>query len=177
MPDRGQTLDKAIFSAFMIIISMVMAVLLFNVAYPAVMESSSVMNIMTSRADERLKSHVETIHAAGEIDSSGLWQDTNGNGLFDAFIWVKNVGDTRIVPIENLDVFFGPEGNFTRIPHQSVAGGSYPYWSYELENAGQWTPSATVKIMVHYTIPLAQDRYFIKVILPNGVATEYFFSM
>lgn len=170
-------MDKAIFTTFLIVISMVLAVLLFNTAYPAVVESSDVMAQMTGRADDRLRSQIKTIHAAGELDGSGLWQDVNSNGLFDVFIWVKNVGSTRIIPVEMTDVFFGPEGNFTRIPHQSEAGGSYPYWSWEMENGAQWTPTSTVKITVHHVIPLSRQRYFIKLIIPNGVDAEYFFSM
>jgi hypothetical protein len=169
-------LDKTIVTTFLIIISMVTAVLLFNAVYPAVIDSSDAMVSMTNRADQRLKSQVEVIHATGELDKDGWWQDTNGNGDFDLFVWVKNVGSTRIVPIEGTDVFFGPEGNFVRIPHQSEAGG-YPYWTAVVENAADWSPTATVKITIHYGAALASDRYFVKVIIPNGVADEYLFGM
>jgi hypothetical protein len=170
-------LDKTIVTTFLIIISMVTAVLLFNSVYPAVVDSSDAMVSMTHRADQRLKSQVEIIHATGELDSSGWWQDTNSNGDFDTFIWVKNVGSTRIVPIEGTDVFFGPEGDFVRIPHQSEAGGSYPYWVAEVENASDWSPTATVKITIHFGVTLASGRYFVKIIIPNGVADESIFSM
>ena len=170
-------MDKAVTTTFLIIISTVLSILLFNAVYPAVVQSSDAMNIMTGRVDDRLKSQVEIIHTAGELDSSGWWQDTNSNGDFEVFVWVKNIGSSRIIPIERSDVFFGPEGNFTRIPHESEAGSSYPYWVEEMENASQWTPSATVKITIHYGAPLAQGRYFIKIIIPNGVEDEDFFSM
>lgn len=170
-------MDKAITTTFLIIISAVMAVLLFNAVYPAVIQSGDAMRAISGRVDERLKSQVEIIHTAGELDSAGWWQDINGNGDFDVFIWTKNVGSTRIIPIERTDVFFGPEGNFVRIPHESEAGGSYPYWTGEVENASQWTPLSTAKITIHYSAPLAQGRYFIKVIAPNGVSDEFLFSM
>ena len=170
-------MDKTITTTFLIIISIVTAVLLFNAVYPAVTESGDAMRTMSGRIGDRMKSQAEIIHATGELDSSGWWQDVNGNGDFDIFIWVKNVGSTRIIPIERSDVFFGPEGNFVRIPHESEAGGSYPYWTDDLENASQWTPSATVKITIRYGAPLAQARYFIKVTIPNGVSDELYFSM
>ncbi|MCB9420342.1 MAG: hypothetical protein H6667_11075 [Ardenticatenaceae bacterium] len=170
-------MDKTITTTFLIVISTVTAVLLFNAVYPAVVESGDAMRTISGRVDDRMKSQIEIIHTAGELDSSGWWQDINGNGDFDVFIWVKNIGSTRIIPVESSDVFFGPEGNFVRIPHESQAGGSYPYWSTELENASQWTPAATLKISIHYGTPLAQSRYYIKVITPNGVADEFFFSM
>lgn len=170
-------MDKAIMTTFLIIISMVMGILLFNAVYPAVVESSDAMSLMTNRADDRLRSQVEIIHAIGELDNTGWWQDVNSNGTFDTFIWIKNVGSTRIVALEQMDLFFGPEGNFARISHQSQVGGSYPYWTWEVENANEWTPTATIKITIHYGAPLASGRYFFKATLPNGVSTENFFSM
>ena len=169
-------MDKAIMTTFLIIMSMVMGVLLFNAAYPAIVESNDAMSSMTSRANDRLRSQIAIIHATGELDGSGWWQDINGDGDFDVFAWVKNIGSTRITAVDQTDVFFGPEGNFARIPHQSVATG-YPYWSWQLENSSQWTPTATLKIIVHYGVPLATDRYYLKVITPNGVSDEYLFSM
>lgn len=169
-------MDKAIVTTFLIMIGMATAVLLFNAVYPAVVESSDAMASMAGRADARLKSQVQIVHAAGELDGDGWWQDTNGNGAFDVFTWIKNVGSVRIIPLEHTDVFFGPEGNFTRIPHQSEATG-YPYWSGQIENGAQWTPTATVKITIHYAAALSSDRYFVKVITPNGVFDEHFFGM
>ena len=170
-------MDKTITTTFLIVISTVTAILLFNAVYPAVVESGDAMRTISRRVDDRMKSQVEIIHTAGELDGDGWWQDVNGSGDFDVFVWAKNIGSTRIIPVESCDVFFGPEGNFVRIPHESEAGGSYPYWVGEVENAAQWTPAATLKISIRYAAPLAQDRYFIKVIAPNGVSDEFYFSM
>lgn len=170
-------MDKAITTVFLIAISMVLAILLFNAAYPAVIDSSSAMVSMASRADDRLKSQISIIHAAAELDGDGWWQDTNGNGYFETFVWVKNVGDTRVIGLENIDVFFGPEGNFSRIPHESVSAGAYPYWNWQLENAAEWTPTATLRISIHYSFPLAAGRYFLKVTLPNGISDDYYLGL
>ena len=48
---------------------------------------------------------------------------------------------------------------------------------FKVENGDQWTPTATLKITIHYGVPLGSGRYFLKVITPNGVDAEYFFSM
>lgn len=170
-------MDKVITTTMLIVIGMVMSILLFNTAYPAIAQSGDALTNMTYRADDRMKSQIEIVHAAAELDSSGWWQDINGNGEFDTFIWVKNIGSTRITPIEGLDVFFGPEGEFVRIPHQSSAGGLHPYWTADVENASDWTPTATVKITVHYAFPLPTDQYYIKVTAPNGVSTEQLMGM
>ena len=132
----------------MIIAGVVAAVMVFNVAFPAIVQSSDAMINMKSRIDDRLKSQIEIVHATGELDRNGLWQDTNGNNQFDVFVWVKNVGSLRINAIERADVFFGPEGNFARIPHASTAGGDYPYWIWVIENASDWNPTATLKITI-----------------------------
>ncbi len=150
-------MDKAMTTVFMIIASVVCAILVFNSLYPAVIRSSDAMTSMTIRVDDRLKSQIEIIHAAGD-----------GN---DALVWVKNVGSLRIAAVERCDVFFGPEGNFARIPH----GSGDPHWTYEVENDDEWKPTATLKITIHYGSSLS-GRYFVKVSIPNGISDEYYFS-
>ena len=114
-------MDKVITTTFLIIVSVVCAVLVFNAVYPAVIRSSDAMTSMTIRVDDRLKSQIEIIHATG----SGS----------NAFIWVKNVGSLRIIAIQSCDVFFGPEGNFARILHDDETE-DLPYWEYEVEGNG-----------------------------------------
>jgi len=109
-------MDKAIMTTMLIVISMVMGVLLFNAAYPAIIESNDAMTSMTSRADEKLKSQITIIHTVGELDGSGWWQDSNNDGDFDVFAWVKNVGETRLTAVEQTDVFFGRKEPLTAFP-------------------------------------------------------------
>ena len=132
---------------------------------------------VAGKLDDRLKSQIEIVHAAGELDKDGVWQDTNEDGDFDVFIWVKNVGASSIGAIEASDVFFGKQGDFSRIPYIGDAGGSFPRWDYSLENDTDWRPTATLKITIHYSAPLSSDTYFTKVIIPNGISDEYVFSM
>jgi hypothetical protein len=141
------------------------------------MQGGEAITSMTNQADERMRSQVEVIHAAGELDGSGVWQDTNSNGQFETFVWVKNIGDSRIIAFERMDVFFGPEGNFTRIPHQSQAGSSYPYWTGQVENDAEWNPTATLQIAIHDGSALASGRYFVKVVVPSGVSADYFLGL
>jgi archaellum component FlaG (FlaF/FlaG flagellin family) len=169
--------DKTITTAFLIVASVVTAVMVFNAVFPAIGQSSDAMLRMKTRLDERLRSQIEIIHATGELDSNGLWQDTNSNGQFDVFAWIKNIGSVRISAIERVDVFFGVEGNFARIPHRSEAGGSYPFWDGVVENGSEWTPSSTLKITIYHSSVLSSGRYFIKVVTPNGLMDDYFFGM
>jgi hypothetical protein len=168
-------MDKVITTALLIIASMVLAVVLFNSTYPAVTNSGQAISVMASRADDRLQSQIVVIQVAGE-KAGGWWQDVNGNGYFDVFAWVKNIGTTRIFPIQAMDVFFGPEGNFVRIPEASQAGQAYPRWTGQIENGSEWTPTATLKITISYAEPLPAGRYYLKVTAPNGVFSDDYVS-
>lgn len=170
-------MDKAITTAIFITVGMIMALMLFNVAYPATMEGTDAIANMSGRMADQMRTQIMVIHAGGELDSSGVWQDVNSNGLFEVVVWVKNVGDTRVMPLESVDLFFGQEGNFSRIPHESRAGGTYPRWTGTVETGDEWQPSGTLRIVVQYPVALASGRYFVKVSLPNGVTSEYFLGI
>lgn len=152
-------MDKMIVTALLIIAGVVSAVVAFNAIYPAIVQSGDAMTGMERRIDERLKSDVEIIHAARSGSS--------------ALVWAKNVGSIRVVGLESLDVFFGPEGNFVRVPY----GVGAPHWEVVVENGSEWTPAATVKIsIVNYLFGGPGTRYFVKIVLPTGVDDEYTFS-
>ncbi len=154
-------MDKTIVTALLIIAGVVSAVAMFNALYPAIMQSNDAITGMERRADDRMKTQIEIIHATKPTTSS------------DVLVWVKNVGSIRIVGADLSDVFFGPEGNFARIPY----GTGTPHWEYTIENASDWTPAATLRInIVGYPTLVAGARYFIKISLPNGIGAEEYFS-
>jgi hypothetical protein len=170
-------MDKVITTALLIVISMVLGLVLFNAAYPAIVQGGDAIASMAHREEERMKSQIAIIHTAGELDSTGQWQDTNSDGHFNTFVWIKNIGANLINPIDRTDVFFGPEGNYTRIPFQTGNDDNYPYWTWSLENASEWTPTATLKITLHFGNPLPIGRYFIKINTINGVSDETILGM
>ena len=158
-------MDKAVTTALLIIAGVVCMIFVFNSVYPMINRSSSAMVSMAETVDERMKSRINIVHAA------------NSSDRLTVYIWVKNVGTSRILSIEESDVFFGPSDNFTRVPHVDDAGGSYPRWSYSLENDTEWLSSATLKITIAYSTDPGAGTYFTKIIIPNGISDEYFFSM
>ena len=158
-------MDKAITTALLIIAGVVCMIFVFNSVYPMVSRSSQAMVSMAETVDERMKSRINIVHAA------------NSSDRLTVYIWVKNVGTSRIVSVEESDVFFGPSDNFTRVPHVDDAGGSYPRWLYSLENDTEWQNSATLKITINYSTDPGAGTYFTKMIIPNGISDEYFFSM
>jgi archaellum component FlaF (FlaF/FlaG flagellin family) len=155
-------LDKTIITAFMVMAGVISAVFVFKAIYPAIVESGDAMVSMEGRVSERLRGQIEIIHATGNSSSN-------------AFVWVKNVGSSSIAGIERCDVFFGPEGNFSRVPHKDEAEGGL-YWEGEIENDTEWNPTATLRITVVTGGPVLSGRYFVKVVTPNGLSDDYYFS-
>ncbi|MDY6907045.1 MAG: hypothetical protein SV910_02260 [Chloroflexota bacterium] len=158
-------MDKVVTTALLIIAGIICTVFIFNSVYPMVNRSSEAMVSMAENIDERMKSSINIVHAASSSDR------------LTHYVWVKNVGDARITTIERSDVFFGKEGSFSRVPHTSEAGASYPRWSYTIENDAEWKKGATVKITITYDVDPGTGTYFVKVIIPNGIADEYYFSI
>lgn len=170
-------MDKAVTTSIFVAVGMILAMMLYNVVYPAAIEGGDAISSMTDRVTNRMRTQIAVIHATGELDPDGNWQDANGNGVFEATFWIKNIGETRITPVETLDVFFGPEGNFARIPHEATVSGSYPRWRATIETGNDWVPRGTLRLDVQYSAALPEGRYFFKISLPNGVYDEVFLGI
>jgi len=169
-------MDRAITAILFTIAGIISAVFVFNAVYPAASRGSSAIVSIAGRIEERIESHIKIIHAAGELDGDGVWQDSNGDGDFDVFIWIKNIGVNRLVAVEESDLFFGQTGDFSRIPYVDHAA-AMPYWEYTIENASEWLPGATIKITLHFSSALSSGMYLVKFVSPNGVVAESYFSM
>jgi len=156
-------MDKLITTALLIIAGVVSTVLLINSVYPAINRSGAAMVSISEKANDRVKSNIQIIQVASD-----------GNN--DVFIWIKNVGASRIAGIEQSDVFFGELGNFERVPHENYEEG-LSYWNYEIKNDTQWQPMATLEITIHLASPPSSGTYFVKVIIPNGISDESIFSI
>ena len=160
----------------LVVASVAAGVLVVNATYPAILRgSNSIVNI-SQRLDQRIESNIAIVFATGELDESGTWQDGDGDGLFDVWVWVKNVGSARILGLEEMDVFFGRAGDFARIPYAGDAAGAYPQWEYTLENGTQWRPAVTLKVTIHYATALPSDTYLVRVVTPSGAYAEEYFS-
>ena len=151
---------------------------ILNAIFPVVSRSTNAVVTASAAVDDRLKSDISVVHAVGELDSGGSFSDTNSNAKFDIFLWVKNVGDTRIFSVDETDLFLGPKGNFTRIPHETeVSASTFPRWSFTIENSTEWGPKATIKITVTCDSTQSSGSYDAKIVIPNGISDEYFFSI
>ena len=119
-------MDKVLSTVLLIVAAVVTVVLVINSVFPAIGMSSSALTSASAKAADMVKSRVDIIHATGELDSSGIWQDTNADGYFNIFIWVKNTGTVTIDDMKSGDVFMGSTGSWGRIPHTDFASGCTP---------------------------------------------------
>lgn len=138
-----------------------------NSIMPAVNRAGQSLVTSADVADDRLNSRIEIIHATGQ------------DGALVAQAWVKNTGSNQIIALDRVDVFFGPEDNFQRIPYGGE-GCTAPCWDYEVENDTVWNPTATL----HITVALQAgdelaigNTYFVKIVAPNGVDDSKFFTL
>jgi len=138
-----------------------------NSIMPAINRAGQALVTSADVADDRLNSRIEIIHATGQ------------DGALVAQAWVKNTGVNKVVALDRVDVFFGPEENFQRIPYGGP-GCTAPCWDYEIENDTEWNSTATL----HITIALEAgdelatgNTYFVKIVAPNGVEDSKFFTL
>jgi archaellum component FlaG (FlaF/FlaG flagellin family) len=170
-------MDKVLSTILIVIASLVCVVMAMNVIYPATSISSSALSSVSMQMGDRIKSQMTIVHATGELDQYGVWQDTNLDGNFDIFVWVKNIGATTVDNAENSDLFIGSDGVLSHILHEDWSGGVNPSWDYTIENGTEWGQETTMMIEVSYDTPLSPGEYSIKLIIPNGISDEYYFSM
>jgi hypothetical protein len=182
--------DKAIVTVLLIIAGVACVAFIFNSVYPAITRGGDAVVSMGDRMADRIRSQVNIIHAVSEFDpacNTTFWRDTDNSTTFDIFGWAKNIGTTRILAPRRSDVFFGREGNFRRIPHVDHAGGVRPFWKYAIQDGrAEWGGAATIKITIRYAAAWINSRldanppgtiYKLKIILPNGISNEIYFSI
>jgi archaellum component FlaG (FlaF/FlaG flagellin family) len=151
-------MDKIIVTLLLVIAGVVCSLVVVNAMYPVITSSSGAIVDAATKIDDRIRSQIKIIEIADQNDT--------------VFIWIKNVGSSRIGGIESSDVFFGPEGDFARVTY---GGSTAPYWDYAIENDTKWGPSATIKISIHLQSAPSGTCYF-KIVIPNGISDGKLFS-
>ena len=147
------------------IAAIVSVIAVTNAVLPSVGRTTGALISTSGVVQDRIASQVEIVNATG--------QDANP----DASVWLKNVGASTIEPIDRTDVFFGPSGNFQRIPYGG-AGCTAPCWEYTIENSTSFDPTATLLIVIHNSANLATGQtYYVKVVTPNGINDSKFFTV
>ncbi len=158
----------------LMIAAIVSTVVVINSVLPSVQRTSSDIVAASDVVGTRLRSDVKVIEATG----------VDGNDQVD--IWAKNVGAADISQIDKLDVFFGPTANFERVPYDDTVDcvtppsppRATPCWQYQIENATEWSPFATVRLSLYLDYDLASgSEYIVTIVLPNGITASKTFSV
>lgn len=158
-------MEKAIATVMLTVAGIAAIVAVLNALMPAVYRTSGSLVASADSVDSRIGTQIEIVHATG----------TAGSPTVEA--WTKNIGGLAIQPIARVDVFFGPEDNFVRLPY-GEEGCTSPCWYASIENDTIWNPTATLKITVEAADILATDTtYYIKVVAPNGISDARFFTV
>lgn len=95
-------------------------------------------------------------------------------------VWVKNVGQSSIMSGElaRFDLFFGPVGNFSRIPY-GVPG--VPSWNYTIavdsDGDTRFDPGETIEINISLPYELSSGDYYLRIITHNGISDDYYFTV
>jgi len=153
--------DKVIVTILLTIGGVVASLAVFNGFYPAIMESSGAVTSATSKVSNRIECRIDII------------QVSDNSAQVDA--WVKNIGTVNIDSIERSDIFYGPEGDFSRVAY---GGSTPPYWDYVFEGSyTKWQQAVTVKVTVHLASPPSAGTYLFKMVVPNGISDETTFSV
>ncbi len=152
-------MDKVIVTVLLLIAGVICSLVVFNSVYPAINHGASAISSMSANLDDRIQSQIEVIETG-----------TSGN---EVYVWVKNVGASKIGAVDKSDVFFGLTGSADRIPY----GSGTPRWEYTIENDTEWLPTATIKITITLTGSPSSGSYYVKVVLPNGIIDQYRFSI
>ncbi|MDE3095721.1 MAG: hypothetical protein KGK07_06950 [Chloroflexota bacterium] len=147
------------------IAAIVSVIAVSNAVLPSVGRTTGALISTSSAVQDRIASQIQIVNAAGQ------------NATPTANIWVKNVGTSTIDPINRMDVFFGPTGNFQRIPYGG-AGCTAPCWEYTIVNSTTFDATATLAIVVHYGSNLVSGQtYYVKVVTPNGISDSAYFTV
>ncbi len=109
-------MEKAIATVLLTVAGITAIVAVLNAMMPAISRTSSSLVASADSVDSRISTQIEIIHAAG-VDASPTVET-----------WTKNVGVVRIIPIDRVDVFFGTETDFVRVPYCG-ASCTAPYWT------------------------------------------------
>ncbi|MHB8378139.1 MAG: hypothetical protein ACYDEB_14465 [Dehalococcoidia bacterium] len=147
------------------IAAIVSVIAVSNAVLPSVGRTTGALISTSSVVQDRIASQIQIVNATGQ----------NASPLSN--VWVKNIGSSTIAPLNRTDVFFGPTGNFQRIPYGG-AGCTAPCWEYTIENSTVYDPTATLRITVHNSINLATGQtYYVKVVTPNGISDSAYFTV
>lgn len=157
--------DTAITTAIITISCVICVTTLVSAVYPSVNRAASSVISTSEKLGERIETSIDIVAEA--------------NVSVYEYVWAKNTGSSEIIAIDDSDVFFGPVGNFQRIPYNSKRAVA-PSWNYTIENDdgdGRWDVGETLNITIDNSTEIPIGDYYVKISLFNGISDEEEFSI
>ena len=168
-------MEKPLTMALLTVAGFAAGMAVLAAVFPGVLRLGNAIAADRSSQTSQSSLHTRIPNAFSELDGSAVWQDTDSDTYFDAWLWVKNTGETTITDIAELDLFVHQGGVSQRIPHSTDAGATYPQWTGAVEGGGSWLAGSTLKINVHYSAAISPGDYVLRVVTPySGDATGTF---
>ena len=161
-------MEKPLTMMFLVLGGLIAATLLVAMVYPAVARTGNAIASERAGASDESREEIRLVNAFSELDGAGSWQDVDADTYFDAWVWVKNTGETTVQNIAEMDLFLDSGGSSARIPHATDAGAAYPRWTYAVEQGGAWQVGSTLRITVHYSSALATGEHVMRVVTSDG---------
>ena len=161
-------MEKAITSAILIIASIIAATALINAVLPAASKSAGALLNANTASANRIRTDIEIVHATGNATSEKIT------------VWVKNIGSTRIIPINASDIILeAPDGTVTRLPYTSGCNSGSPgCWDYAIEgSSADWIYTVTVRFILFPTTGVDSGVYSVTISVFNAVSATEDFSV
>lgn len=158
----------------LMIAAIVATVVVINSVMPSVQRTGSDIVAASDVVGNRLRSDVKIIETTG-VDGEDTVQ-----------VWAKNTGAAEIPSLDKIDVFFGESTDFERVAYDELTTCPNPLppprvescWQYEVENALDWEPLATLNISIYLDYDLATGtEYVVTIVLPNGISVSKVFTV
>jgi archaellum component FlaF (FlaF/FlaG flagellin family) len=161
--------ESVITVSLITIACVICATMLIAAIYPAMNRASSSVTATTDQLGDRIETSIEIIEKAKDSSDSSK-----------CYVWVKNIGSSRIAKIDTSDIFFGETGAFQRLTYSDPLSGKS--WNYDImggDGDDRWDPKETLRITIENvdTINAGEGHeYFVKLTLYNGESAEGVFS-
>ena len=156
-------MDKVLVTTLLTMAAVVAAVMVINTMIPALGSSGSSVLSSSSAASDRIKTNVEIITVSASASTTAV------------HVWIKNVGSSEVLAINQSDLFYQTETTFDRLAYNDTPTAST--WRYDVEGGGTWKPHSTVHVIITLASAPASGDYLVRFVTNNGVSDEESYSV
>jgi hypothetical protein len=161
-------MSKALSTMILIIGGFIFGALFITNVLPAVARTGNAIIADRNCFNTRTEESIQIGNAYAELDSNGIWRDTDSDAQLDVYVWAKNTGSVTVKKVNEMDMFVHQGGTSVRIPNSADAGGGFPQWTSVFQTGDAWTPGTTLSMTVHYSATIPSDDYVLELVTAQG---------